>query len=149
VLAACGFHLRGDTVLPFASLAVTGTGNFPAVAQLRQAVGAAPRTRLESAAAKADANLVILREEQERVILSLNAAGRVREYELRLRITWRLVDRQQDDLIPRTEIILTRVLSWDDTRPLAKSDEEALLFRDMRSDAVQQIMQRVSAAKPA
>ena len=141
--------LPSDSALPFASLAVTGAGNFSMVGQLRQSVSAAPKTKLSTVPAGADANLVILREEQERVILSLNAAGRVREYELRLRITWRLVDRQQDDLIPRTEIILTRVLSWDDTRPLAKSDEEALLFRDMRSDAVQQIMQRVSAARPS
>jgi LPS-assembly lipoprotein len=43
---------------------------------------------------------------------------------------------------------LQRTLTYDAAQILAKEQEEALLFRDMRSDAVQQVMRRLSRAKP-
>ncbi len=148
MLAACGFHLRGEASLPFAKISITGNPTWPSVTQLRQAIGKVPRTQLVESPADADVNLQILREEREKVILSLTAAGRVREYEIRLRITYRLIDRKENVLIAPNEILLTRVLSWNETQILAKGDEELILVRDMQSDATQQIMRRLAAAKP-
>jgi LPS-assembly lipoprotein len=38
-------------------------------------------------------------------------------------------------------------VSYDDTQVLAKESEEQLLFRDMQSDMVQQILRRLAAAR--
>jgi len=40
-------------------------------------------------------------------------------------------------------------MTYDDTLVLAKESEEALLFRDMRTDAVRQMLRRLSVARPA
>ena len=46
------------------------------------------------------------------------------------------------------EILLMRTLTYDDTQVLAKEQEEALLYTDMRGDAVMQALRRLSRAKP-
>ncbi|MBI2295534.1 MAG: hypothetical protein HYU76_05770, partial [Betaproteobacteria bacterium] len=49
--------------------------------------------------------------------------------------------------IPASEIVLKRDYSFNDEQALSKESEEALLFRDMRNDAVQQLVRRLQAAK--
>jgi LPS-assembly lipoprotein len=53
------------------------------------------------------------------------------------------------ELLGPTEISLKRNISFDETQVLAKESEEALLYRDMQSDLVQQILRRLAAIKPA
>ena len=38
-------------------------------------------------------------------------------------------------------------MTYDDTQVLAKESEEALLYEDMKSDAVQQMVRRLSVIK--
>jgi Rare lipoprotein B len=52
-------------------------------------------------------------------------------------------------LLPPSSIELRRELTFDASKALAKEAEEALLFRDMQSDAVQQIVRRLAAMRPA
>lgn len=146
-LAGCGFQLRGQESLPFNSVYVSGDAANPTIAQLRQAIAAAPGTRLSAKPDEAQAALYVMSVRQEKFILSLNVAGRVREYDLRLTVTYRLLDREGDELIPPSQILLNRVLPWNETQVLAKAEEEQILYRDMQADAVQQIMRRLSATK--
>ena len=148
IIAACGFQLRGEQTLPFAKLFVSGNTSYATVVQIKQRVATVPRTKLAEKSEEADGTLQILSEEREKFILSLNAAGRVREYDLRLRVSYRLSDGKGNDLIPTNEILLTRVLPYDETQVLAKGEEEVLLYRDMQNDVVGQIMRRVAAVKP-
>jgi len=50
-------------------------------------------------------------------------------------------------LIAPTEIVLKRDVSYNDSQVLAKEAEEANLYRDMQSDAVNQLVRRLQAAK--
>ncbi len=50
--------------------------------------------------------------------------------------------------LPTSEILVTRDMAYSDAQVLAKEAEEALLYRDMQSDMVQQILRRLVAAKP-
>jgi LPS-assembly lipoprotein len=77
----------------------------------------------------------------------VNTGGTVAEYELRYRVAFRVHDNQGQNWIAQTEITLKRDVSYSDTAVLAKESEEALLYKDMQSDAVQQVMRRLSAAK--
>jgi LPS-assembly lipoprotein len=63
-------------------------------------------------------------------------------------VAYRLTDKSNVDLAPPGEIVLRRDMTYDDTEVLAKESEEALLFRDMKADAVLQMMRRLSVARP-
>jgi len=71
----------------------------------------------------------------------------VSEYQLRYRISFRLTDGKNREHIPASEIVLRRDYSFNDDQALSKESEEALLYRDMRNDAVSQLIRRLQAAK--
>lgn len=48
------------------------------------------------------------------------------------------------ELIPPTELVLGRDMSYSETTALAKEYEEALLYREMQKDIVIQIMRRLA-----
>ena len=75
------------------------------------------------------------------------ASGQARELELRLRIRFRLRNQAGTELIAPTEILQQREISYNETIALAKEAEEALLYRNMRSDLVQQLLRRLAAVK--
>lgn len=148
-LTACGFHLRGmGTITPFAfkrlSISAQPGGVGDSLAQLlsyRPDVTIVPKTE------PAEAELLIEQEGVDKQILSINRGGRVSEYELVYHLTLRL-NLQNQEVISPTPLTLRRSYSFDDTNLLGKDAEEQLLIRDMRTDAAQQIMRRLAAAKP-
>lgn len=149
LLGACGFHLRGQGTfaLPFQSLYVQSSNSYsPFITQLKAAIEA-NGVRVPDSAAQAELTLDIVSEKQSKQILSLSGAGRVREYRLQYQISLRAFDAQQMDWLPAQELNLRRDYSYDDTRILAKEQEEGLLYQDMRNEAVQQILRRLNHAK--
>jgi LPS-assembly lipoprotein len=147
VLQACGFQLRGSAELPFKSLYVQVAQTSPFGIELKRALRASDVPLPESPKA-ADATLTILSEIREKQILSLGGQGRVREYQLRYRVAYQLRDEKRIITSP-TQILITRDISFNDTEALAKESEEALLYRDMQADAVQQLLRRLQAAGKA
>lgn len=147
LLAGCGFHLRGAVTLPFSSLYV----NVPETLQFGHELKRALRAndvRLVDDPKEAAATLSIMNELRERHILSLGGQGRVREYQLRYRVSYRLSG-IKGVITPPTEIVLKRDISFNDAEVLAKEAEEQLLYRDMQLDAVQQLLRRLQATKVA
>jgi LPS-assembly lipoprotein len=49
--------------------------------------------------------------------------------------------------VAQNTLELTRDVSFNDADVLAKESEEQLLYRDMQTDMVQQIMRRLAAAQ--
>ena len=145
-LSGCGFQLRGQYTLPFASVYVSTPDASIVATELKRELSNSP-AKLMTTAKDADAQLNIINDRRDRQILSLSGAGRVREYELKLRVSYQLVDGKGGVLIPTSEIQLSRILSYDDSRIIAKQQEEALLYQDMERDAVGQILQRMAAIK--
>jgi len=146
LLAACGFQLRGQATLPFETVYVDIPLTSPVGTELKRNIVAGTRTKLVNDAAQAKAILSVSGEERGKTILSFDTAGRVREYQLRYRLSFRVRDARGRDYLPLSEIRLTRIISYVDAQVLAKEQEELLLFRDMQSDMVQQILRRLSAA---
>jgi LPS-assembly lipoprotein len=147
VLAAgCGFHLRGTADLPFNSLYVPGATGGIAL-DLARNIQAGTNAKVVSDPKEAEAILQFSTEAREKEILSLTGAGRVREFRLRYRVGFRVHDGKGNDYVPQSTLELTRDVTFNDTEVLAKEAEEQLLFRDMQSDMVQQIMRRLSAAQ--
>ena len=147
LLTACGFHLRAQATLPFETLYVEGNGNSTFVNELKRAVQSGSSTKLVENPGEAQAVLQVMSETRRKDILSLSGGGRVREYQLIYQITYRLHDGKGKNLVPATEISLKRDVSFNDAQLLAKESEEVLLYKDMQSDAVQQIFRRLRVAK--
>jgi len=145
LLSGCGFQLRGQASLPFGSLYVPGSS--PLVVELKRNVVAGTHTRLVNRERDAQAILGFTNESREKVILSFNESGLVREFQLRYRVGFRVYDAKGRDYLPASEIQLTRDISFNDAQVLAKESEEQLLYRDMQSDMVQQIIRWLAAAK--
>lgn len=148
LLTACGFHLRGHAGMPFSSLYLnTANPNTPFINELRQNLLANNITLLSSAE-KADVILSIESEVLDKQILSLSGGGRVNEYQLYFRVAVHAYDNKAQDWIPAERMEIRRDYSYDDTKILAKEQEEAMLVQSMRTDMVQQIIRRLSRAKP-
>lgn len=149
LLAACGFHLRGQGgfTFPFQTLFILSpNANAPFIIDLKRAVQLY-NVKLVDSSENAQLTLHIVSETMSKQILSLSDAGRVREYQLNYRVSLRAYDIKLDEWVPADEIVLQRYLSYDNTQVLAKEMEETLLYQDMRKDAVQQILRRLSLAK--
>ncbi len=149
LIAGCGFKLRGAADLPFDTLYVQAPVSSQFAQQFKRVVTYGSGTKIVDDPKIATATLVLVSESREKSILSLSGAGRVREFQLRYRMTYRLLDKAAVETIPPTEILLTRDFSFNDQETLSKESEEALLFRDMQNDAVQQLLRRLQAAKLA
>jgi LPS-assembly lipoprotein len=146
MLAGCGFRLRGTADVPFEALYVPNS-NAGIALSLKRNIQAGTRARVVDDPKQADAILVFSGEAREKQILSLTGTGAVREFQLRYRVGFRVHDGKGADYVPQSAIQLTRDITFNDTDVLAKEAEEQLLFRDMETDMVQQIMRRLAAAQ--
>ena len=151
-LAACGFQLRGTADLPFETIYMP-PANTPGIAlDLRRNIQAGTHTKVVDDPKTADAVFEFSQEVRDRLILALSSSGRVREYQLRYRVAFRVHDGKGVDFVRSSSVQLTRDITYADSDVLSKEAEEGLLYRDMQSDMVQQIMRRMAAAprpKPA
>lgn len=151
LLSACGFRLRGVPQFAFRTLFIAAPAGSPLALELRrtlQAAGGSLAVLTDPVMlTKAEAVFELLAEQQERSVVGKGPAGEVRELELRLRIRFRLRDQSGTELIAPTEMLQQREISYSETIALAKEAEEALLYRNMRTDLVQQLVRRLAAAK--
>jgi LPS-assembly lipoprotein len=149
-MTACGFQLRKASDLPFKSM-YTNIAEASVFGQLLKrnlkALGNIEIITDVREIERADVILDILEEAQEKVILSRSSTGTVREFTLRLRVRFKLRTRDGFDLIPSAELVQEREISFNETAALSKESEEQLLYRDMRSDLVQQMIRRLSVAR--
>ncbi len=147
LLASCGFRLRGSADIPFTSLFIGASESSGLGNELRRNLRSTAKVQLVNQAKDAEARLDLLSEAREKEVLSVNSDGRAREYTLRYRIAFRVHDGKGNEFIPTTEIVLKRDISFNEDARLAKEFEETLLYRDMQTDMVQQLLRRLSAIK--
>jgi len=151
-LTACGFHLRGQADLSFQNLYLKGSG-APAVAAELKRMLRTNGIKVVSVPEQSEFQLELMSESSEKRILSLSGGGKVREFEILYRVNFRTRETGSELWGPMQTVDGRRDYSYDDTQLLAKEGEEARLNSDMRSDAVREIMRRLSAqkssAKPA
>jgi len=146
VLAGCGFHLRGSAPVPFNTLYIPDAKTGIAL-DLKRNIEAGTNAKVIDDPKKADAILELSGESREKIILSLTGTGRVREFRLRYRMGYRVHDGKGGEYVPPSVVLLQRDVTYDDSAILAKEAEEQLLFRDMQSDMVQQVLRRLASAE--
>lgn len=149
-LSGCGFALRKAPEFAFTTLYSGLSESSPLGVELRRSLEATRKVKVISDVGRineAQVVLDVLLDQREKKVISLNASGQVREFQLILRFSFRLRTLAGKELIPASEITLQRDISFNESVVLAKEAEEVLLYRDMQSDIVQQIMRRLAAVK--
>jgi LPS-assembly lipoprotein len=147
-LAACGFELRGTPELPFSRIALEGfAARSPRADELKRALSQS--AEVVTGADRAQVVLHAVTDTREKGVVASTAAGQVRELQLRVRLAFRLSTPAGAELIPATELLLTRDMSYSESVALAKEYEEVQLYRAMQSDIVAQVMRRLAQVKIA
>jgi LPS-assembly lipoprotein len=145
VVTACGFRLRGNQTYSFGSIAITPYTGSAVAQELSRSFGSTVQVVQAHEPGKlAQLLLGVGKEQREKVVVGVNSSGQVREFQLRMRVTLRLSTVKGKVLIEDAEISQQREISFNETVVLAKEAEEALLYRDMQSDIVQQILRRLA-----
>ena len=147
LINGCGFQLRGSQTLPVERLYLALPVNSPIGAEISRVVRSSTNASVVPNRTDAQAIVEVLGEQREREVLSINAQGRAREYQLRLRTTFRVIDQEGSELIAPTSLLARRDIGFNESELLAKESEEALLYRDMQSDLVRQIVNRLQGIK--
>lgn len=147
LLAACGFHLRGEAQLPagMQRVAIEGADPLsPLGRDLRKALarsGAQVVTPGESGAA-------VLRIGTNRIttdVLSVGGNARANEYTMRYNVEFDVVDAAGANLLPRQVIELTRDFTFDANQALGIAAEQDLLTQELQRDMVQTILRRLES----
>ena len=149
-LVACGFALRQSGDFAFRTL----YPNFPT----QSAMGVELRRNLDGTGRltliddpqrmlETDAILDLSQETRRQVVVGMNASGQVREMQLRLSVVLRLRTPQGQDLIEPVTLEQQRDLNFSETAALSKDIEQAMLYRDMQSEIVHQIMRRIATVR--
>lgn len=145
-LGACGFKLRSSQNFAFQTVAVTPENGGAVAAELARYLGDSIRPLAPRAGEEAPQVVVdILQEQREKTVVGVNASGQVREFQLRIKVRFRVRTPKGVELIAPTDIVQQRDISFNESAVLAKEAEEALLYRDMQSDIVQQLLRRLAA----
>lgn len=148
VLGGCGFRLRGQQTFVFTSIAVLPQGGSAMAQELRRSFNNTVRVlKAGEPLNQAQVVLELAGEQREKTVVGVNASGQVREFQLRMRVSFRLTTPDGQDLVEPDEIVQQRDISYTETAALAKETEEVSLYRDMQTDIVQQILRRLSALK--
>jgi LPS-assembly lipoprotein len=147
--AGCGFRLRGSQQLPFETLYLAVPENSALGAELARNIRVGTSTEIVTDRSKAQAVLELIGEQREREVLALDGQGRVREYQLRLTLLLRVTDGKGREFLRGTPLGVQRDIAFNEAQVLAREAEETMLYRDMQTDLVQQIVRRLAAIKVA
>ncbi|KPF45956.1 hypothetical protein D621_17560 [beta proteobacterium AAP51] len=146
LLGGCGFQLRRPPELQFQSIALLGFApRSPMADALREQLRL--QVRVLEAPERAQVVLRALEDQRERSVVASTSAAQVRELQLRLKLSFRADTPAGRELIPSSELLLQRDMSYSETAALAKEFEEAELFREMQADLVGQVLRRLAAVK--
>ena len=147
-LAGCGFALKGAPELSFKTIQLSGfSARSPLAVELRSQIEASATTRVVENPSEAQVVLQALSETREKVVVAQTSASQIREFELRLRLNFRVRNAAGKDLIGDSEIVQRRSLTYTETIALAKEQEEASLYRSMQTDIVSQVLRRLASVR--
>ncbi|HEY7787508.1 MAG TPA: LPS assembly lipoprotein LptE [Casimicrobiaceae bacterium] len=145
--AGCGFHLRGAATYAFTSIFVSAPGAPTMAAELRRALEATGSAAVVDDPKKAQVILDLPAVTDDKEVLSLSGAGSVQEFLLVKRVDFRLHDADGNEWLPPGEFSLRRSYTFNQSEVLARETQEQRLLKEMQTDAVQQLIRRLQAAK--
>jgi LPS-assembly lipoprotein len=147
IVAGCGFHLRGEFTYAFARAYINSPANAPIALELKRAIEASGGARVVDSVDAAEVIVDVPAVADEKQVLSLSGGGRVREFALAKRVSFRLHDSKGRDWLPATDIVVRRSYTFSESEVLAREAQEVRLLKEMQADAVQQIVRQMQTAR--
>jgi LPS-assembly lipoprotein len=147
-LQGCGFELRKPPHFVFTSLFISGQTYSPFGTELQRALHQVPGLTLITdprELSNADLILDLNTALREKVILGRTSNGAIREFQLRYRVLFQVRNQEGFEKISDAEMVQKRDISFDETAVLAKEAEEELLYQNMQTDLVYQLIRRLGA----
>jgi len=148
-LIACGYRLRGKVELPYKVIAITGRPSPPLRADLQMAILAGTDAKIAIDPKDADLILEITSDLNGSEILAYNSNGQVSANRLNIRVGFRAYDNAGADVVPESEIYITRDIDFSVSTVLATDVQVQQFLTLMRKDLAIQILRRVSASARA
>ena len=145
-LIACGYRMRGVVDLPFKVIAITGNPSPPLRADLQTAILTGTDVKVAINPKDADLILEVISEINGREILAYNSNGQISAYRLTIRAMFRAYDVAGGDIVPESEIYMTRDMDFSNTTVLATDVQQQQFLTLMRKDLAVQILRRISSA---
>ena len=139
---SCGFHLRGLSSIPFESVYIQASDPL-VILDIKRRIQASSKTIVLDNPNDSQAILHILNARKRKVILSVSGSGRVREFQLRYSISFKVTDKNGREVVPIGNIEIKRVLPFSDSAFLAAQMEEEMLIKEMKKDAILKMMDRL------
>ncbi len=149
LLVGCGFALKHTSKpLPFRTVRLQTSSNSLLLNILKASlVAKGIQVIVNTDSDTVNSPLLLLSDERrDKTVLSTNAAGRVREYQLRQSVTVRLFDTQNNVWLDVITLSKQRDFTYNDNLMLAKELEEADLYRAIQDELNQAVLTRLSAA---
>lgn len=158
-LGGCGFQLRGSETMAFQTAQITGfAGNSTLANELARALQLSGVRVVESSLAAAQAagggsvpitHIVIdgLSNRQHTGVSGLSAFGQVRTVTLSNFLRFQVKRADGSQLVPVTDVALSRDMTYKESDALAKQDETKSLQLAMQGDIVGQVMRRLAAIR--
>ena len=145
-LIACGYRMRGMVDLPFKVIAITGNPSPPLRADLQITILTGTDVKVAINPKDADLILEVTNEINGREILAYNSNGQVSAYRLTIRAMFRAYEVAGGDIVPESEIYMTRDMDFSSTTVLATDVQQQQFLTLMRKDLAVQILRRISSA---
>jgi len=145
-LSACGWRLRGKIDLPYKNILISGN----LTQELRDDLDMMFRVNdIQIVKNVKDAELVleIISEQNARQVLSYNGAGQITAYRIISRLVFRAFDPNGIELMPESDIYLTRDIDFNQSNVQAFDQQVAEFVKTMRIDIVSQLMRRLGSIK--
>ena len=143
--SACGFKLRGSVSLPYKSIVITGNPSPLLRSDLEMMILTGSDSRVVNNSKDADLILEIISEVNSREILAYSSTGQISAYRLNSRVEFRATDQNGVDVVPESEIYVTRDMDFSVSTVLATDVQMVQFTNEMRSNLALQILRRVSA----
>lgn len=146
-LSGCGYHLKGyHQVTPgLDGLFVEQGDQRGTLAGMLQRELSVSGVKLAKNPVEARHRLRVTRERFNQRVISVDANGKVLEYEIRLDARFAVFAANGAERMPEQGLEITRQLILSDADELGRRNEAALMKVDMRMDMASQIIRRLQA----
>ncbi len=144
LLSGCGFHLRGTIVLPDSLRTVAISSPDTKLKDILSDRLESNKVNVLDSPTSDSAHVKISGANFGREVRTIDERGKATGYVLTLKVNYRVVDGNGNELIKPSVSTARRDYNFDQEQLLSATREEELLREEMRGDAAQGILRKMS-----
>jgi len=141
-ITSCGYQFRGATEVNFVSISIDG--GSPSFLKILKKQFKQSGVKVQER--NSEKTLEITNDTFSKKILSLSAAGKVREYQINYKISFRFKS-QDGEWSNSIDLEANRDFTYDDKNIIAKTEEESRLIKGMQEQLIRTIVNQISVRK--